>query len=78
MFKKLIEKYGSRKFLLTAGAHLLSGYLASKGHVTEAATLSSIAQGSYNIGQGYADGTSAKDELIKLAVDKSVTEFSNR
>jgi len=78
MFKKLIAKYGSRKFLLTAGAHVISGYLASKGHVEAAAALSSVAQGTYNLGQGYADGNSAKDELIKMAVDKAITEFTSK
>mgnify|MGYP003443531902 CR=1 FL=1 len=78
MFKKLIAKYGSRKFLLTAGAHVLSGYLASQGHVEAAAALSSVAQGTYNLGQGYADGATAKDELIKMAVDKAITDFAKK
>lgn len=76
MFKQLIAKYGSRKFLLTAGAHVLSGYLASKGHVEAAAALSSVAQGTYNLGQGYADGATAKDTLIKMAVDTAISDFA--
>lgn len=78
MFKKLIAKYGSRKLITTAAVHVLSGYLVSKGHVAEATALSSIAQGTYNIGQGMADGATVKDELIKMAVDKAITEFASK
>ncbi len=78
MFKKLIAKYGSRKFLLTVGAHVVSGYLVSQGHTNEAAILSGLAQGTYNIGQGMADAASPKDELIKMAVDKAITEFAGK
>ena len=73
-----MNKLKSRKFWLTVIAHVGSGWLASKGHVTEAAAFSAVVQGTYNIGQGMADGATAKDELIKMAVDKAVTEFANR
>jgi len=73
-----MNKLKSRKFWLTILAHAGSAYLASTGHAQEAAILSSVAQGSYNIGQGMADGATAKDELIKMAVDQAVANFAKK
>lgn len=55
-----MKKFTSRKFWLTIIAHLGSAYLVSKGHPEAAAALSSIAQGSYNIGQGMEDAAKQK------------------
>lgn len=73
-----MNKLKSRKFWLTVLAHAGSAYLVSQGHATEAAAFSAVVQGTYNIGQGMADSGSAKDELIKMAVDKAVSEFASK
>jgi hypothetical protein len=70
-----MNKLKSRKFWLTLLAHAGSAYLASKGHTAEAATLSAIAQGTYNIGQGMADGATAKDAIINAAVETALQKF---
>ena len=59
------------KLLLTIGVHFGSAYLVSQGHAQEAAILSGIAQGSYNLDQG-------KEDLIKGVVDKAINDFAGR
>ncbi len=56
--KTLLEKLKSRKLLTTVGAYALGGYLISQGHVEAGTALISIAQGTYNVGQGMADAKS--------------------
>lgn len=70
-----MNKLKSRKFLLTLLAHIGSGYLMSTGHTQEAAILSGIAQGSYNIGQGMAD--SASNRATEIAVSAATEAFAN-
>ena len=70
-----MKKLKSRKFWLTILAHAGSAYLVSQGHSQEAAVLSSIAQGSYNIGQGMEDAAKAK--AIDVAVSAATEAFAN-
>jgi len=55
--KALLGKLASRKLLTTIAAYGLGGYLISKGHVEAGTALIGIAQGTYNVGQGMADGS---------------------
>ena len=66
----------SRRFLLTLLAHIGSGYLISTGHAQEAAILSGIAQGSYNIGQSMEDAAKAK--AIDVAVSAATEAFAKK
>jgi hypothetical protein len=65
-----MNKLKSRKFWLTILSHGVSAYLIYRGSPEAAAAVSSIAQGTYNIGQAQVDAK-AKDldvEAIKDAV----------
>lgn len=70
-----MNKLKSRKFWLTILAHAGSAYLASTGHAQEAAILSSVAQGTYNVGQGMEDAAKAK--AIDVAVSAATEAFAN-
>lgn len=65
-----MNKLKSRKFWLTIGSQLIAGYLVSQGHVEAAAIVSSVAAGSYNIGQGQVDAAAAgKTEVVAAAIE---------
>lgn len=71
--KNLLAKLASRKLLTTVGAYALGGYLISQGHVEAGTALIGIAQGTYNVGQGMADGaTKSLPERIASEVIQQV------
>ena len=69
IFSKLAERYQGKKFFTTIAAYALGGYLISQGHAEAGAAVIGIAQGSFNIGQGMADGKkAATDSAVAAAL----------
>lgn len=72
--KALFAKLASRKLLTTLAAYGLGGYLISKGHVEAGTALIGIAQGTYNVGQGMADGApQSLPEILATEVLPQIT-----
>ena len=76
LMKTLLEKLKSRKLLTTVGAYALGGYLISQGHVEAGTALISIAQGTYNVGQGMADAKGGS--LLETVVQEVVPAVAGK